>query len=83
MGTSLTAGQASLMRRFTRKCVIAYDGDSAGRAAVLRVAPVLLAAGLDVLALDLLGAKDPDEIRAFVRAARAADAALHRVASRA
>jgi DNA primase len=62
MGTSLTAGQASLMRRFTRKCVIAYDGDSAGRAAVLRAAPVLLGAGLDVLALDLQGAKDPDEI---------------------
>jgi len=62
MGTSLTAGQASLMRRFTRKCVIAYDGDNAGRAAVLRAAPVLLGAGLDVLALDLQGAKDPDEI---------------------
>ena len=62
MGTSLTAGQASLMRRYTRKCVIAYDGDSAGRAAVLRAAPVLLGAGLDVLALDLQGAKDPDEI---------------------
>ncbi|HJW92467.1 MAG TPA: DNA primase [Thermoanaerobaculia bacterium] len=62
MGTSLTAGQASLMRRYTRKCVIAYDGDNAGRAAVLRAAPVLLGAGLDVLALDLQGAKDPDEI---------------------
>ncbi|MGH7486274.1 MAG: toprim domain-containing protein, partial [bacterium] len=47
---------------YTRRCVIAYDGDSAGRAAVLRAAPVLLGAGLDVLALDLQGAKDPDEI---------------------
>ena len=62
MGTSLTAGQASLMRRYTRRCVLAYDGDSAGRAAVLRAAPVLLGAGIDVLALDLQGAKDPDEI---------------------
>ncbi len=62
MGTSLTAGQASLLRRYTRKCVIAYDGDPAGRAATLRAAPVLLSAGLDVLALDLQGAKDPDEI---------------------
>jgi DNA primase len=62
MGTSLTAGQASLMRRFTRRVVIAYDGDAAGRAATLRAAPVLLGAGLDVLALDLQGAKDPDEI---------------------
>lgn len=62
MGTSLTAGQASLMRRYTRRCVLAYDGDSAGRAAVLRAAPVLLGAGIDVLALDLQGAKDPDEL---------------------
>ena len=62
MGTSLTAGQASLMRRFTRRCVIAYDGDNAGRAATLRAAPVLLGAGIEVLALDLQGAKDPDEI---------------------
>jgi DNA primase len=62
MGTSLTAGQASLMRRFTRNVVIAYDGDNAGRAATLRAAQVLLAAGLNVSALDLQGEKDPDSL---------------------
>ena len=62
MGTSLTSGQASLLRRFTRKVVIAYDGDNAGRNAVLRAAPVLLSAGLDVLALDLGEEKDPDTL---------------------
>src|SRR5947207_829121 len=62
MGTSLTAGQASLLRRFTRHVVIAYDGDDAGRNATLRAAPVLLAAGLDVSALDLMGEKDPDSL---------------------
>ncbi|MGZ4811086.1 MAG: DNA primase, partial [Thermoanaerobaculia bacterium] len=62
MGTSLTAGQASLMRRFTRKVVIAYDGDEAGRNATLRAAPVLLSAGMEVFALDLLGEKDPDSL---------------------
>jgi DNA primase len=62
MGTSLTAGQASLMRRFTRNVVIAYDGDAAGRAATLRAAQVLLAAGLNVSALDLQGEKDPDSL---------------------
>jgi DNA primase len=62
MGTSLTAGQASLMRRFTRNVVIAYDGDAAGRAATLRAAQVLLAAGLNVSALDLRGEKDPDSL---------------------
>lgn len=62
MGTSLTAGQASLLRRFTTRVVIAYDGDDAGRNATLRAAPVLLAAGLTVSALDLQGEKDPDTL---------------------
>jgi DNA primase len=62
MGTSLTSGQASLMRRFTRRVVICYDGDEAGRNATLRAAPVLLAAGLDVQVLDLAGEKDPDTL---------------------
>jgi DNA primase len=62
MGTSLTPGQASLMRRFTRNVVIAYDGDNAGRAATLRAAQVLLAAGVQVSALDLHGEKDPDSL---------------------
>lgn len=63
MGTSLTSGQASLLRRFTRNVVIAYDGDNAGRTATLeRAAPVLLAAGMNVSTLDLHGEKDPDSL---------------------
>ena len=62
MGTSLTTGQASLLRRFTRRVVIAYDGDNAGRNATLRAAPILLSAGLHVEALDLQGEKDPDSL---------------------
>ena len=62
MGTSLTTGQASLLRRFTRRVVLAYDGDNAGRAATLRAAPILLSAGLHVEALDLQGEKDPDSL---------------------
>ena len=62
MGTSLTSGQASLLRRFTTRVVIAYDGDDAGRTATLRAAPVLLSAGLTVSALDLQGEKDPDSL---------------------
>lgn len=62
MGTSLTPGQASLLRRFTRNVVIAYDGDNAGRNAALRGAPILLSAGLSVAVLDLAGAKDPDSL---------------------
>lgn len=62
MGTSLTTGQASLLRRFTKRVVIAYDSDNAGRSATLRAAPILLAAGLHVEALDLQGEKDPDSL---------------------
>src|SRR5207245_6636244 len=62
MGTSLTTGQASLLRRYTTRVVIAYDGDDAGRNATLRAAPILLAAGLTVSALDLQGEKDPDSL---------------------
>lgn len=62
MGTSLTAGQASVLRRFTRRIVIAYDGDDAGRSATLRAAPIFLSAGLHVEALDLQGEKDPDSL---------------------
>jgi len=62
MGTSLTSGQASLLRRFTRRVVIAYDGDNAGKSATLRAAPILLAAGMHVEALDLEGEKDPDTL---------------------
>jgi DNA primase len=62
MGTSLTSGQASLLRRSTTRVVIAYDGDDAGRNATLRAAPVLLSAGLTVSALDLQGEKDPDTV---------------------
>ena len=62
MGTSLTTGQASLLRRFTKRVVIAYDSDNAGRAATLRAAPILLSAGLHVEALDLRGEKDPDSL---------------------
>src|SRR5439155_9165572 len=62
MGTSLTSGQASLLRRYTTRVVIAYDGDDAGRNATLRAAPILLAAGLTVTALDPQGEKDPDTV---------------------
>jgi DNA primase len=62
MGTSLTSGQASVMRRYARRVVIAYDGDEAGRNATLRAAPILLSAGIDVQALDLMGEKDPDSL---------------------
>lgn len=60
MGTSLTPGQASLLRRFAKRVVVAYDGDEAGRNATLRAAPILLAAGLQVEVIDVGAGADPD-----------------------
>jgi DNA primase len=60
MGTSLTPGQASVMRRYARQVVICYDGDEAGRNAALRAAPILLAAGIAVRVLDVGTGHDPD-----------------------
>ena len=59
-GTALTVDQAHLLRRFTRKVVVAYDGDSAGQEAALRSISVLLAQGIDVFIAGLKGGEDPD-----------------------
>ncbi len=60
MGTSLTSGQASVLRRRAAKVIICYDGDNAGRQASLRAAPVLLSAGLGVQIANVGEGDDPD-----------------------
>jgi len=62
MGTSLTPGQASILRKFTPRVVISYDGDNAGRAAALRAAPILLSSGLMVDIVDVGPGEDPDTL---------------------
>jgi DNA primase len=59
-GTALTGDQAHLLRRFTRKVVVAYDGDTAGQEASLRSISVLLEHGIDVFIAGLPGGEDPD-----------------------
>ncbi|MDX1583530.1 MAG: DNA primase [Thermoanaerobaculia bacterium] len=60
MGTSLTSGQASVLRRRASRVVICFDGDDAGKQASLRVAPVLLSAGLAVEIANVGEGDDPD-----------------------
>jgi DNA primase len=60
MGTSLTPGQASLLRRFAKRVIITYDGDDAGRNATLRAGPIFLSAGLSVDVIDVGPGEDPD-----------------------
>ena len=65
LGTSLTAEQAGLLKRFADRCYICYDGDSAGIKAALRGMYILAENGLDVHIVRLPEGQDPDD---FLRA---------------
>ncbi len=65
LGTALTSGHASLIRRYTQKVLLLYDSDGAGIRAARRAVPILREAGLDARVVSLAPCKDPDE---FIRA---------------
>lgn len=60
-GTALTQQQLQLLKRFTTKVILSFDSDSAGLAAAKRSAGLALQMGFEVLALELVKGKDPDE----------------------
>ena len=54
------------MSRYTKKVIISYDADEAGRKAAARALALLEEVGLEVKVLSVPGAKDPDEyIKAY------------------
>ena len=59
-GTALNVHHARVLKRFTTKTVLCYDGDSAGRKATERAGFVLLKEGFDVRAIQLPVKDDPD-----------------------
>ena len=61
LGTALTDDQARVMAKYTKRVVIAYDSDAAGRRATGRAMDIFAKVGLDVKVLNMSGAKDPDE----------------------
>jgi DNA primase len=61
LGTALTADHAKMIKRYTNKVLILFDGDNAGRAAAQRSLPILLEAGLFARGLFLPDELDPDE----------------------
>ncbi len=61
LGTALTEDQAHLLRRYTEKVVVLYDGDEAGQRETLRAITVLRNADLKVEIVVLPPGKDPDE----------------------
>ena len=65
LGTSLTLGQARLMKRYFEEVIIGYDSDAAGQTATVRGMEILSGQGLRVRILKLgvvdKEVKDPDE----------------------
>lgn len=60
LGTAFTEEQARLLKRFADQVVLAYDGDAAGRKAIVRGLDILSGTGLDVRVLRLPEGHDPD-----------------------
>ncbi len=61
-GTAFTAPQARLLRRFGESVVLCFDSDAAGRKAVERSLPALLAVGLSVRVARVPSGEDPDSL---------------------
>ena len=62
MGTSLTKDQARIIKRYTDKVFISYDGDFAGQKAAIRGLEILSEEGLEVKVVCLPDGMDPDDV---------------------
>jgi len=65
MGTSFTDRQAKLLKRYTTKVTVAFDGDKAGASASKRCIPAMEYAGVKAQVIRLDDGEDPDS---YVRA---------------
>ena len=65
LGTALTTGHASLMKRYTNDMLVCYDSDGAGTKAAIRAIGILRNAGLRTKVINMKPYKDPDE---FIKA---------------
>ena len=61
LGTALTAGHASLIKRYVKEVYLTYDSDDAGTRAALRAVPILREAGISAKVIRMDPYKDPDE----------------------
>ena len=65
LGTALTSGHASLLKRYTKEVYLTYDSDGAGVKAALRAIPILKEVGITTKIINMRPYKDPDE---FIKA---------------
>ena len=61
LGTALTSGHASLIKRYVNEVYLTYDSDEAGTKAALRGIPILKEAGITAKIIRMDPYKDPDE----------------------
>lgn len=61
LGTALTTGHASLIKRYVKEVYLTYDSDGAGTKAALRAIPILRDAGISAKVIRMEPYKDPDE----------------------
>ena len=61
LGTALTAGHASLIKRYVNEVYLTYDSDEAGTKAALRALPILREVGITARIIRMEPYKDPDE----------------------
>lgn len=61
LGTALTTGHASLIKRYVSEVYLTYDSDEAGTKAALRAIPILRDAGITAKIIRMEPYKDPDE----------------------
>ena len=61
LGTALTSGHASLIKRYVQEVYLTYDSDDAGTRAALRAVPILKEAGITTRVIRMDPYKDPDE----------------------
>ena len=59
LGTALTDNHVSALRRFTRKVILVFDGDKAGKEAAEKSLPRFLSQDIDLRILTLTSEKDP------------------------
>lgn len=61
LGTALTPGHASLIKRYVNEVYLTYDSDEAGTKAALRAVPILRDVGIMAKIIRMDPYKDPDE----------------------
>ena len=61
LGTALTMGHATIVKRYTDEVYLAYDSDGAGRKATMKAIGIMREVGISTRIIDLKPYKDPDE----------------------